>query len=54
VTRAATCKKCGEHIRFDLGRVIGVDGQPHRCQPKVKVFTDEEKRELEKKYANKP
>jgi hypothetical protein len=49
MTKANVCKKCGAHVTRQYGfGYVGTDGLPHRCQPKVKIYTEEEKRELEK------
>lgn len=42
------CKKCGAHIKFETKFPLNVDGTAHYCEPKIKVYTEEEKRKLEK------
>lgn len=46
--KATSCKKCGEHIQFIGPMPCNPDGSRHTCYAKVKIYTEEEKRELEK------
>lgn len=50
-----SCRACGAQIRFmDVGekrpKPFGMDNMPHNCPgPKVKVYSEEEKKEFERK-----
>jgi hypothetical protein len=45
---ALTCRTCGTRLRYFVNGYLEADTMNrHVCKPKVKIYTDEEKRRLQ-------